>query len=149
MATRRSTASTIALLLLRLVTGGLLLVRGLQHLLVTSPEALAAGIAVQDLPAPTLLAWLLVLGEIGLGVLLVVGLLTRPAAALAALMVALVWVSQYVVTLPGAGALVAGAGGVPGESALVLAVVALALSLLGPGAASVDQVRGRRGRATR
>lgn len=150
MATRRTTAQpTVALLLLRIVGGGLLLVHGLQKLFVSTPEGFTAFVASQGLPVPGLLAWLLIIGEIVLGTLLVLGLLTRVAGALAALMMALVWVSQHAVTLPDAVALVDGSTGVPGENALLLVAVTAALALAGPGAASLDQARGRGRRRAR
>ncbi len=122
---------------------------GLQHLLVDGPEGLIAAIAGQGLPVPSLLAWLLIAGEVALGVLLVVGLLARPAAGAAAVMMALVWVSQHVVTLPNAIAFVGGSAGVSGENALLLTVVTLSLALLGPGSASLDHARGSGRRKTR
>ncbi len=150
MATRRNLAQpTVALLLLRIVGGGVLLVHGLQKLFVSTPGDLTVLVASQGLPVPGLLAWLLIIGEIVLGVLLLLGLLTRVAGGLAALMMALVWVSQHVVTLPDAVALVGGSSGLPGENALLLIAVTAAVALAGPGAASLDQARGRGRRKTR
>ncbi len=150
MATRRTTAQpTVALLLLRIVGGGVLLVHGLQKLFVSTPGGLTALVESQGLPVPGLLVWLLVIGETGLGALLLLGLLTRVAGGLAALMMALVWVSQHVVTLPDAVALVGGSTGLPGENALLLVAVTAALARAGPGAASRDHARGRGRRRTR
>ena len=150
MATARSRAPlTSALLALRLVGGGVLLVHGLQHLLLLGPGPFTDVVAAQGLPAPALLAWLVITGEVVLGVLLVVGLLTRPAAWLATVMLLLIWVTQHLVRALASGTLLTGGGGVAGESALLLAVISLALALVGPGRAALDSRRPGRFGATR
>lgn len=149
MATVRSRAPlTAALLVLRLACGGVLLVHGLQKLLLVGPGPFTDVLLAQGLPAPALLSWLLITGEVVLGALLVVGLLTRPAAWLATVMMLLVWVTQHLVRGLASGTLVTGGDGVAGESALLLAAIAAALALVGPGRAALDSRR-RSGLATR
>lgn len=142
MAIARSRAPlTAALLVLRLVAGGVLLVHGLQKLLQVGPGPFTETLVAQGLPAPALLAWLLITGEVVLGALLVVGLLTRPAAWLAVVMMLLVWVTQHLVPGLAGRTLVAGGNGLAGESALMLAAMAAALALVGPGRAALDSRR--------
>lgn len=141
--TRRSSGSSagslsLALLVLRVAAGGALLVHGLQKLLVVTPAGFTAGLAAQGLPVPQLLGWLLIAGEVALGALLVVGLVARPAAGLAALMVALVYLSQHL--LP-AGFVADGAGGLEGEPAFLLLAMTLALAATGPGRFALDGTR--------
>ncbi len=140
---------SLALLVLRLAAGGALLVHGLQKLLVVTPAVFATSLAGTGLPLPRLLGWLVIAGEVGLGTLLVVGLLARPAAGLAAVMTGTIYVTQHL--LP-SGFLAEGAGGLQGEPALLITAVALALAAAGPGRFALDaarspgaQGRGRRG----
>lgn len=144
MATRRSggPSLSLALLLLRAAAGGALLVHGLQKLLVTTPGAFVAGVGAQGLPVPQLLGWLVIAGEVGLGALLLVGLVTRPAAGLAALLTGLVWLTQHL--LP-RGFVADGDGGVEGEPAFLLLAMTLALAATGPGRFALDGTRATRG----
>lgn len=139
MATRRTgSPSSLAPLLLRVAGGGALLVHGLQKLLVVTPAAFTGELAAQGLPAPQLLGWLLIAGEVGLGALLLVGLVARPAAGLAALMTGLVYVTQH---LRPHGVLADGAGGLEGEPAVLLLAISLALAATGPGRFALDGTR--------
>ncbi len=144
MVTRRSgnASTSLALLVLRLAAGGALLVHGLQKLLVVTPAAFNAGLGQLGLPVPQLLGWSLIAGEVGLGVLLLVGLLARPAAGLAAGMIALVYLTQHL--LP-RGFVAEGAGGLEGEPAFLLLAMALALAATGPGRFALDGARVPRG----
>lgn len=128
----------LALLLLRVAAGGVLLVHGLQKLLVVTPGAFTGVLAQQGLPVPALIGWLLIAGEVGLGTLLVVGLAAKPAAALAAVMMGLVYLTQHL--LPG-GFLADGAAGLEGEPALLVLAISLALAATGPGRFALDGSR--------
>lgn len=128
----------LALLLLRVAAGGVLLTHGLQKLLVLTPGAFIGGLVQQGLPLPSIVGWLLIAGEVGLGTLLVVGLAAKPAAALAAVMVGLVYLTQHL--LP-AGFVADGAGGLEGEPALLVLAISLALAATGPGRFALDGSR--------
>ncbi|MBF6170157.1 DoxX family protein [Nocardia blacklockiae] len=126
----------VALLLLRLVVGGTMIAHGVNHWLGGGKIAGTAGwFASLGLRNGVLQAWLSVLTEVAAGVLLALGLLT-PFAAAAIVSVMLV-----------AGLLAHRRNGFfvfeeGYEYVLVLAVVALALGLLGPGWLSVDHAAG-------
>ena len=89
--------------------------------------------------APELIAWLVVLGQVGLPVLLGVGLFTRPAAFLVAAMMAAIWglavVTRFDYTL------LTGTGGLTGEPALLYVALALPLVFTGAGRWSLDAMR--------
>ncbi|MGW5375661.1 DoxX family protein [Nocardia sp. NPDC003999] len=122
----------VALLLLRLVVGVTMIAHGVNHWVgggkIAGTARWFSGLGLRN---GALQAWLSVVTEIGAGALLVLGLLT-PFAAAAVVSVMLV-----------AGALAHRANGFfvfkdGYEYVLVLAVVALALGLLGPGRLSLD-----------
>ncbi|PPK98644.1 putative oxidoreductase [Kineococcus xinjiangensis] len=122
-------------LLLRLAAGGLMLLHGLPKLGgIAGVQGMVAGMGV---PAPGLVTWLVVGGEIGLGVLLLAGLLTRVAGALLAVQMAL-----YVVLVHAPQGLLTPSG-LNGEHAVLLGVIGAALALTGAGGASLDRARGR------
>lgn len=131
------TSAGLGLLALRLVAGGVLTVHGVQNLLDAGGHVAAT--ARFGIPFPQVSGWLSMLGEAGLGLLLVLGLLTRVAGALAAFLMGLTYV---VVHLP--QGLVGNEPGVNGESALLLGVSALTLALVGPGAYALDRLLLRR-----
>lgn len=79
--------------------------------------------------------WLSMLGEAGLGVLLVVGLLSRLAGALAGVLMGVTWL----VSAAPQG-LFTGAPGVTNENALLLMAGGLALAFLGGGRFALDRV---------
>lgn len=95
--------------------------------------------------APDLFAWLLMLGQVALPLLIAVGLFTRPAAFLLAAMMATIW--AFVVYLGGdyqvldARPAGAGGGGLTGENVLLYAGLALPLVFTGAGRWSVDGLR--------
>lgn len=129
-------AIDIALLLVRLVVGGTMILHGVNHWVGGGRiEGTARWFGGLGLRQPTLQAWLSVVTEIGAGVLLVVGLLT-PFAGAAVISVMLV-----------AGLLAHRRNGFfvfkdGYEYVLVLAVVSLALGMLGPGRVSIDAAAG-------
>lgn len=134
--TTTSGSASTGLLLLRLVAGALLLVHGVPKL--SDPAGatgLAAGLGV---PVPDLAGWLMILGEVGLGSLLVLGLLTRVAGGLLLVQMAGVWL---IVHAP-QGFLVDGQ--VNGENALLLGAIGLLLLFTGAGRVSADAVLRRR-----
>ncbi|NKY24881.1 DoxX family protein [Nocardia gamkensis] len=126
----------VALLLLRLVVGVTMIAHGVNHWIgggrIAGTARWFSGLGLRN---GVLQAWLSVVTEIGAGALLVLGLLT-PFAAAAIISVMLV-----------AGLLAHRANGFfvfeeGYEYVLVLAVVALALGLLGPGWLSLDHAAG-------
>lgn len=122
---------------LRLALSVALLVAGVGKLFSVGPKANTIGdfaglLASLGVPASTAVAWLVALGETGAGLLLLLGLFTRYAAAVAA---AIMFAATTLVHLPNGFA--AGDGGI--EYTLVLFLVALALVLSGPGALSLER----------
>jgi len=133
--TTTASAST-GLLLLRLVAGVLLLVHGVPKL--SAPEGATGMAASLGVPVPDLAGWLVILGEVGLGSLLVLGLLTRVDGALLLVQMAGVWLFAHAPQ----GFLVDGQ--VNGENALLLGAVGLLLVFTGAGRFSLDAARRRR-----
>ncbi|MCI2239322.1 DoxX family protein [Paenibacillus sp. TRM 82003] len=129
-AARTPAATSAGLLLLRLVTGALLLVHGVPKL--SDPAGATGTAASVGVPAPDLAGWLVILGEVGLGALLLVGLLTRVAGGLLVLQMAGVWLLVHAPQ----GFLVQGQ--VNGENALLLGAAGLALLFTGAGRFSLD-----------
>lgn len=131
-----SAADTLALLLVRLVLGTVMIAHGLNH---WRGGGRIAGIARWftglGLRHGTLQAWLSVLTEVGAGALLSIGLLTPLACAA---VVSVMLVAGLLAHRPH-GFFVFEEGY---EYVLTLAVVALALALLGPGDVSVDEAAG-------
>lgn len=126
----------IALLLLRLVVGGTMIAHGVNHWIGGGKIAGTAGwFSGLGLRHGVLQAWFSVITEIGAGALLVVGLLT-PLAAAAVISVMLV---AALLAHRKNGFFVFKDGY---EYVLVLAVVSLALGILGPGWLSVDHAAG-------
>lgn len=114
-----------------------LLVAGVGKVFGVGPKAntidgFAGMLASLGIPASTVVAWLVALGEVGAGLLLLLGLFTRFAAAVAA---AIMFAATVLVHLP--NGFVAGEGGF--EYTLVLFLVAVALVLSGPGTLSVER----------
>jgi putative oxidoreductase len=126
------------LLLLRVAVGGLLLEHGLPKL--GHPSVFIDTVGRLGVPVHQVAGWLQILGEIGLGCLILVGLLTRIAGVLLTIMMGLVWI---VVHLPHGWS---PGQGFDGEIALLLAVLGLVLALTGAGAWSLDAVLAGRSR---
>lgn len=89
--------------------------------------------------APDLFAWLVMLGQVALPLLIGLGLFTRPAAFLLTAMTAAGWV--FLVYLGGGYRLLDGDGALTGEDALLYAGLALPLVFTGAGRWSVDGLR--------
>lgn len=130
------TAVDTAQLLIRLVLGATMIAHGVNHWLGGGRiEGTARWFSGLGLRQGTLQAWASVVTEIGAGLLLILGLLTPLACAA---VVSVMVVAGVLAHRPN-GFFVFREGY---EYVLVLAVVAVALALLGPGGASVDDVAG-------
>jgi putative oxidoreductase len=114
------------LLVLRLAAGlGMAFAHGIKKL--PPPQGFIDGVGSLGFPAPSLFAWLAALAEFGGGLLLAVGLLTRPAAFTMAFTMAVAFFMQH--------------GGDPfkvKEPAFLYLAVSLCFLLTGPGRFSVD-----------
>lgn len=73
----------VGLLVLR-VFGGLSMALAHGRAKLLDPSMITGGLKDMHFPAPTLLGWMVILAELGGGLLLALGLLTRPAAFLIA-----------------------------------------------------------------
>ena len=118
--------SDLGLLALRLMTGlGLALAHGINKL--PPSERFVSTVTEMGLPAPLLFAWAAGLAEFAGGLLVALGLATRPAAAFALVTMAVVFFGRH--------------GGDPfseAEKAFVYGAAMLALMLTGAGRFSVD-----------
>lgn len=146
----------LGLTVLRVTVGTIFLLHGWLGLFVYGPSLGSQYFAQMGIPLPLLSAWLVSLGHLVGGALLVVGLLTRlSAAAHVVIMTGAVLFAHLhqgffltgIVVDPAND--VAIAGGM--EFPLVLALLSLALAVAGGGALAVDNVlwRIRRGAAAR
>lgn len=133
----------LAALLLRVVVGTVMLAHGLQKV-VGGVGEFAGFVASLGLPLPTLTAYAVVFVEVVGGGLLLVGLLTR----LWGLLIALLMVGTTLTAKLDDG-LVASGEGVGAELDLLLLAGALAITMLGPGRASLDRLLGLEGPAAR
>ncbi|GAB3664352.1 DoxX family protein [Zhihengliuella somnathii] len=126
-------ATTAARLIVRLAIGSLFLAHGLQKFNEYTLAGTAGAFAQMGVPAPEVLAPIAASIELVGGILLIVGLLTRPAAlALTVLMAGALFTVHI-----GAGVFVENGGF---ELVLALGAAALALFLVGPGRISLDAV---------
>ena len=134
----------VGLLVLRLVTG-LLLALGHGWGKLPPPEGFVSGVGKLGFPQPTLFAWGATLAEFAGGLLIAIGLLTRPAALFVAFTMLTAAFLQhasdpwFMSSAPGGGSK---------EPALLFLGPALALLLMGAGRFSIDALiaGGRRGR---
>ncbi|MFJ4263395.1 DoxX family protein [Paenarthrobacter nicotinovorans] len=126
-------SSARGITILRVVFGALVLVHGIQKLM-AGHAAFAASVAAMGVQKPEIVAWLVIAGEVGLGLLLVLGALTRVAGFLAAIMFAGIWF----VTEAGKPLLTDKAG-VTAELLIIYFAVSVALVFLGSGAFSLDR----------
>lgn len=125
--------SSAGLLVFRIVTGSVLLIHGIPKL--GHPGDVAGFVASSGIPFPTVSAWLTIIGEVGLGLAVLLGALTRVVGVLLAVLMGLIWGIMHVPE----GVLTDGQG-VNGESALLLAVGGVLLALVGAGGFSADAV---------
>lgn len=131
-ATTNSRAADLGLLILRVITGlALAWAHGMGK--VPPSERFIGRVADMGLPAPEVFAWLAATAEFGGGILLALGLLTRPAALLIC--------GNMVIV-----ALIAHAGDPFGdrEKAVLFGAIALMYLLAGAGRFSVDALLRRR-----
>lgn len=133
---RTTATASFGLLALRLATGALLLVHGIPKL--SDPSGATGMAASLDVPVPDLAGWLMILGEVGLGSLLVLGLATRVAGTLLLVQMAGVWLLAHAPQ----GFLVEGQ--INGENALLFAALGLMFVFVGAGRFSVDALLTRR-----
>ena len=126
----------VVLLLVRLVVGITMMAHGINHWVgggkIPGTARWFTGLGLRH---GVLQAWLSVITEIGAGVLLVLGLLTSLASAA---VISVMLVAGLLAHRPN-GFFVFKEGY---EYVLVLAVVSLALAMLGPGKASIDEAAG-------
>ncbi|MDI3282505.1 DoxX family protein [Polyangium sp. 15x6] len=130
-----SRTGSLGLLLIRLATGLLLAAHGLSKL-TAGPAGLAGGLAAMGFPAPTLLAWCATLAEFLGGICVMLGLLTRPAAAVVAFNMVVAWASMHMADAAHFGSAKGGAFEYP----FLLSILGLALAITGGGRYSLDAV---------
>jgi putative oxidoreductase len=123
----------LALLLVRIATGVMMLAHG-YYKLIGGVSGLAQGLAAGGLPAPGLLAWCATLAEAVGGVLMIIGLATRPAAAAISFTMVVAWLLVHLKDIPKIGA----QGGAAFEYPFLLSITALAIALAGAGRHSLD-----------
>lgn len=128
--------ASLALFLVRFAVGGVLLAHGVKHL--RNRDKVMRWTASIGLRRPAFQWFFMAFAEMGVGVALLVGLLTAPAAAgLVSLMAVAYWTVHrragfWITARPDEG----------WEYVAVLAVAATALALLGPGEWSLDHAFG-------
>lgn len=130
------------LLVLRIGLGLTFLFHGLPKLFPSGPAGFAGFVARLGFPAPTLFAWIVALLETAGALAIIVGLLTR---WIAPLMVIEMVVTTLRVKIPSGFPFIA-MDKTGWELDFLLLVIALALTLMGPGALSLDSAL-RRGEA--
>lgn len=122
-------------LLLRVTVGAIFLAHGWPKLS-GGVSGFAPSVARLGIPAPTVVAWLVVLLEVVGGVMLIVGLLTRLVGLMAALEML---GTTLFVKAPRSGLIASPGTGCGAELDLALLVGALAVVFMGPGLFAVDQ----------
>lgn len=129
-----SRSTDLALLVLRIVFG---LTLAFGHGLGKLPpsEGFVDGTAAMGFPLPTLFAWAAALSEFAGGVLLALGLLTRPAALFVAITMAVAFVVRHQAAVTGPES---------GEMALLYLAASVALLLAGAGRYALDAILWRR-----
>ena len=134
----------LALFLVRVATGLVVFPHGYFKVM-GGVAGLSAGLASKGVPAAPLFAWCATLAEFVGGLLMVLGLLTRPAAASVAFTLFVAWSTMHLGDLPNIGA----KGGASFEYPFLLSITALAIALAGPGRYSLDAIVFKRGRSSR
>jgi putative oxidoreductase len=129
-----SRLAAAAPLVLRLVFGFMIAAHGWQKLQ-GGPANFANTLTQLGVPAPEIMAWVVTLTELGGGILLIVGLLTRLAAFALAINLT---VALLLVRLD--AGLISMDGGFELELGYIAAFVAILLA--GPGSASIDRAIG-------
>jgi putative oxidoreductase len=128
----------VGLFALRLIVGGLLALHGWQKM--QEPERFGGFVRSLGVPLPEAAATATILIEIGVGLLLVAGLLTRLAGAVLAGQMALIWAVVHTRE----PLIAAGQPGISGELAVIYLAVGLGLLAVGAGAISLDTLLLRR-----
>ena len=132
----------VALLIGRVLLGGVFIAHGWQKLVTNGVPATADGFAQMGIPAPTAAAWFATLVELAGGALLVVGLATPVVGLLLAADMA----GAYVFAHAGNGVFVDRGGA---ELVAALGALSLVLAVVGSGRASVDRLVAGRVRSSR
>ena len=132
----KTTRTDLALLMLRIALGTVFVMHGGQKLFVLGPPAVAGFLGSLGVPFPGVNAWLVIAAELGGGLALLTGALTR----LAGLATAFTMVVA-IATVHGANGFFLPAGF---EFVLTLLLTSLAIVLTGPGAYSVDALMEKR-----
>jgi putative oxidoreductase len=129
--------SEVALLVVRVIVGLIILAHGWQKLTVIGPANFGQGLAQSGVPLPIFMGYVVTFTEVIGGILLIVGLLSRPAALLLTinLTVATLLVNIHV-------GLLSSTGGVGAELPLALIAGFVAILLTGPGRLSLDYLLG-------
>ena len=131
----KTTRTDLGLLLLRIALGTVFIMHGGQKLLGLGPTAVAGFLGTLGVPFPALNAWLVIAAELGGGLALLTGALTR----LAGLATAFTMVVA-IATVHGANGFFLPAGF---EFVLTLLLASVAVVLTGPGAYSIDALMTR------
>jgi putative oxidoreductase len=132
----------IAVLIARILLGGVLTAHGLQKLVTNGIGGTTASFQAMGIPLPTLSALYATVAEIGGGLLLLVGV----ATAVAAILVALDMVGALLFVHISNGVFVRSGGW---ELVGLIAVVALLIAAVGAGRFSIDGVLAARKRSQR
>jgi putative oxidoreductase len=125
----------IALAVLRVFAGVIFVAHGAQKLFVYGPAAVGQAFGQMGLPLPELMAYGVALAELAGGILLVLGLLTRPVSAL---LVLVMLGAVFVAHLPAGFFLPDGY-----EFAMIMGAISASLAIVGAGRYSVDHVLSR------
>lgn len=120
---------------LRVAMGIVFIAHGMQKFN-NGVDGFAGFLTSLNVPLPELMKWVVPLLEVGGGILLILGLATR----LVAVLFALEMVGTILLVKMDAGLI--GEGGTGAEIDLMLLAGAIALALMGPGAAAVDRMIG-------
>jgi len=132
----------LAPLAVRLIVGLIMAAHGLQKLL-AGPGSFGQVLAQLNVPAPTLMAYVVTLVELVGGILLIVGLLSR----LSALLLTIDLVVAILLVKVNVGLLSPQSGGVGAELDLALIAGFLVILFAGPGRLSIDRALGLDGDA--
>jgi putative oxidoreductase len=130
---------SLALLLVRVATGAMVLPHG-WFKAANGAVGLAGGLASKGWPVPTFFAWSATLAELVGGALMIIGLFTRPAAAMVCFTMLVAWIGNHLAD----AARIGQGGGVAFEYPFLLSVLALAVAIAGPGRYAVDARLARR-----
>lgn len=132
----RNTRTDLGLLALRIALGVVFIMHGGQKLFVLGPDGVSGFLGSLGVPFPAVNAWLVIAAELGGGLALLTGALTRLAGLATAFIMV---VAMTTVHLANGFFLPAGY-----EFTLTLLLASIAIVLAGPGAFSVDALISRR-----